>query len=278
MSVESAPPRVVYPDSDGMPMADNTLQFRWIVTIKGNLDIVFAGREDVFVAGDLLWYPVEGRPDIRAAPDVMVAFGRPKGERGSYRQWEEAGVAPQVAFEVLSPGNRAGEMDRKFEFYERHGVEEYYVYDPDNATLDSYRRAGRRLAAIPEPFGWVSPRMGIRFASSGQELVLYRPDGRRFLTFVEINEQYELQLAEAERVRREAEAYRREAERADAMLDIARKEAEAARSIADAATELAEAAAKQVDAAKSEAEAQRRRAERLAERLRELGIDPDSAS
>ena len=65
----------------------------------------------MFVAGDLLWYPVEGKPSIRTAPDVMVVFGRPKGDRGSYKQWEEDGIAPQVVFEVLSPGNRAGEME-----------------------------------------------------------------------------------------------------------------------------------------------------------------------
>ncbi|MGL6095928.1 MAG: Uma2 family endonuclease, partial [Fimbriiglobus sp.] len=57
-----SPPRVEYPDSDGMPMADNTLQFRWIVTLKGNLDALFADRPDVCVAGDHLVYPVEGRP------------------------------------------------------------------------------------------------------------------------------------------------------------------------------------------------------------------------
>ena len=51
---------VEYPDSDGEPIAENTLQFRWIVTIKGGLDAVFRDDPNVFVAGDLLWYPVEG--------------------------------------------------------------------------------------------------------------------------------------------------------------------------------------------------------------------------
>ena len=59
-------------------MADNTLQFQWIVTIKEGLERAFSRRPDVFVAGDLLWYPVEGRPDICAAPDAMVAIGRPR--------------------------------------------------------------------------------------------------------------------------------------------------------------------------------------------------------
>src|SRR5690242_14307438 len=77
---------VVYPDSDGEPIAENTRQYEWIVTIKGGLDAVFRDDPNVFVAGDLLWYPVEGDNTTRTAPDAMVALGRPKGDRGSYKQ------------------------------------------------------------------------------------------------------------------------------------------------------------------------------------------------
>ena len=45
---------IIYPESDGKPMADNTLQFRYIVTIQGGLDSMFAADPNVFVAGDLL--------------------------------------------------------------------------------------------------------------------------------------------------------------------------------------------------------------------------------
>ena len=71
----------------------------------GNLDEVFRDDPQVFVAGNLLWYPVEGDNKTRAAPDAMVVFGRPKGDRSSYLQWLEGNIAPQVVFEVLSPGN-----------------------------------------------------------------------------------------------------------------------------------------------------------------------------
>ena len=125
----------------------------WIVTIKGNLDILFFDRSDVFVAGDLLWYPLEGEPKIRTAPDVMVAFGRPKGYRGSYMQWEEEGIPPQVVFEILSPGNRTGEMMRKFKFYERFGVCEYYVCDPYLNSLVAYHRIDRDLVELDQVDG-----------------------------------------------------------------------------------------------------------------------------
>ncbi len=187
----------LYPDSDGQPMADNTKQFRWITTIKGNLERLFAADENIFIAGDLLWYPVEGKPKIRQAPDVMVAFGRPKGDRGSYRQWQEAGIAPQIVFEILSPGNRPGEMLRKLNFYQRYGVEEYYIYDPDDNELNGFQRVDKSLQLVGEMAGWVSPRLDIRFELEAETLQIYRPDGEQFLTFVELSEQLN---AERERV------------------------------------------------------------------------------
>jgi Uma2 family endonuclease len=192
--------KVVYPDSDGLPMSDNTPQFRWIVTIKEGLEALFRDRPDVFVAGDLLWYPVEGHPEVRSAPDAMVAFGRPKGYRGSYRQFEEGGIAPQVVFEVRSPGNRDTEMTRKFQFYERYGVEEYYLCDPDGPELSGWLREGDRLGAIAEPNGWVSPRLGIRFDLWGPEPVIDGPDARRFLTYVELAEERDAERARADRL------------------------------------------------------------------------------
>jgi Uma2 family endonuclease len=51
----SIDPNLFYPENDGNPMSDNTEQFRWIVIIKENLEILFAENLDVFIAGDLLW-------------------------------------------------------------------------------------------------------------------------------------------------------------------------------------------------------------------------------
>src|SRR5262249_10159290 len=100
----------LYPESDGKPLADNTKQARWIVVLFGNLSALFRAVEEVFIAADLLWYAVEGFPEVRIAPDVLVVFGRPKGDRGSYRQWEEDNIPVTVAFEVLSPSNDYQEM------------------------------------------------------------------------------------------------------------------------------------------------------------------------
>ncbi|MBW4472303.1 MAG: Uma2 family endonuclease [Stenomitos rutilans HA7619-LM2] len=180
---------IIYPDSDGQPMSDNTRQFNWIVYIKLGCEALFKDDSNVFVAGDLLWYPVEGDNTIRAAPDTMVVFGRPKGDRGSYQQWKEDNIAPQVAFEVLSPGNTLVGMAKKFRFYERYGVEEYYLYDPDKGDFSGWLRSGDFLEVIEEPIGWVSPRLKVRFELVDEALEIYRPDGERFATYLELIEQ-----------------------------------------------------------------------------------------
>ena len=213
-----APPEIDYPDSDGKPLSDNTLQFRWIVTIKGGLDAVFRDDPDVFIAGDLLWYPLEGDNRTRQAPDVMVAFGRPKGERGSYRQWREGGIAPQVAFEVLSPKNRRREMDRKRAWYFRFGSEEYYEYDPDRVRLRGWVREGDEVREILPMPGWVSPRLGARF-ELGDELILLGPDGRPFLT-------YEGLARERDEHRRQAEVSEQRAGQAEQRADAERQRAD----------------------------------------------------
>ncbi len=231
---------IIYPERDGNPMADNTVQFRWITTIKSNLDWLFAQDEQVFVAGDLLWYPIEGNNKKRQAPDVMVIFGRPKGDRGSYQQWKEDNIAPQVVFEILSPGNTQTEMNRKLLFYEHHGVEEYYIYNPNKNELSGLLRNEQQLEVIEEIDNWISPRLGIRFQLSESELIIYHPDGQPFSSYVE-----EKQKAETERQRAETERQRAETEHQRAETERQR------------------------------AETEHQRAEKLAAKLRELGINSE---
>ncbi|MGB0564710.1 MAG: Uma2 family endonuclease [Spirulinaceae cyanobacterium] len=206
-------PEQLYPDSDGKPLADNTIQLRLIFTIKGGLDALFKAREDVFVAADLLWYPVQLTPDeVRAkkkppaqAPDVMVVFGRPKTDRGSYRQWQEENIAPRVAFEILSPSNSPEEMQKKFAFYQTHGIEEYYLYDPKKNQLQGWLRQGGKLTPIAQIENWQSPLLGIRFSTREGDLALFHPDGERFVDFVEVVEQRDRAIETADRERQAKE-------------------------------------------------------------------------
>ena len=214
----STKPDIIYPESDGLPMADNTEQFDWIVIIKLGLESLFADNTNVFIAGDLLWYPVEGDNKTRVAPDVMVAFGRPKGKRGSYQQWREDNITPQVVFEILSLGNTLKEMANKFQFYNRYGVEEYYLYDPDKVDLTAWLRSETGLEVIEQIKGWVSPRLGIRFELAEDELQIYRPDGQRFATYVEVVQQIEQERQRAEQAESMLEQERQRSQALEARL------------------------------------------------------------
>ncbi|NJL58767.1 MAG: Uma2 family endonuclease [Desulfobacteraceae bacterium] len=216
--------KVIYPERDGKHKSDNTKQFNRIVKIKEGSEVLFADNPDVFVAGDLLWYPVEGSNKIRIAPDAMVAFGRPKGCRGSYRQWEEGNIVPQVVFGVLSPGNTPKEMKRKLGFYERYGVSEYYEYDPDRIVLKGWLRSENRLVPIGN-MKWVSPILGIRFEIA-DDLVIFRPDGQKFLSPVEMEKRNVVSLHEVRSERHRAVQEKLRAQEAESEAEQERLRAE----------------------------------------------------
>ncbi|MEG5047716.1 Uma2 family endonuclease [Microcoleus sp. B4-C1] len=232
---------IIYPSSDGQPMADSTIQYKLIVTIKEGCESLFEDDPNVFVAADLLWYPVEGRPDISQAPDTMVIFGRPKGERRSYIQSREDNIAPQVVFEIRSHNDSNTKMNKKLSFYYRYGVEEYYLYDPERNQLEGWQRIEGILEPIEPMEGWISPRMGVRFELPEEGLEIYRPDGEKFLSYSEIN--------------------------AERLLERRR---------ADQEFQRAEQASQRAEEASQRAEQEAQKAERLAAKLRELNIDPDS--
>ena len=236
-----------YRSRDGKPMSDNTEQFDWIVALQGALKTWYRDNPDVLVVGNLLWYPVEGDNKTRMAPDAMVVFGRPRGPRGSYIQYREEGVSPQVVFEVLSPGNRRAEMIRKREFYERYGVEEYYILNPFRDRHSGYvRDEAGNLSPIAELFGWVSPLLGIRFEVR-RELRILLPDGTSIETHTEVTIDRDVARLKAEEERRRAEAEHRRA-------DEERRRAEEQH---------------------NRAEAERQRNERLRAQLRAAGIEPE---
>ena len=199
------PPEIIYPSSDGKPMAENTKQGRWITLLYSNLCSVFHDRNDVFVALDNYWFPVEGEPDVVFAPDVYVVFGRPKGHRSSYKQWLEGDIPLTVVFEILSPANTREEMDAKFLFYDEHGVEEYSVYDPDTNKLDIRIRGAQTLYRVNDIKSFKSPKLGIRFEMTKPEMTVYGPKGFPFL-HLEEEKQDRKRLAELSRKARRGQA------------------------------------------------------------------------
>jgi Uma2 family endonuclease len=210
---------VHYPDSDGLPMSDNTLQFTWIGILKWGVEAYYLNDPNVFIAGDHLIYPVEGDAKTRQAPDVYVALGRPKKDRGSYKVWEEGGIFPQVVFEVWSPNNRFEQMQEKFAFYEKFGAEEYYIIYPEfPAHVEGWNRDGGKLVSIPEINGWISPRLGLRFSLMQGNLSVFGPDGRELRTPAEIAADRDAEYKRAEQEAARAKTAEQRAAQLEARL------------------------------------------------------------
>lgn len=194
---------ITYPDSDGKPMADNTLQALWIFLLYSNLRALFNGKE-IFVAADLFWYPVEDDSNTKVAPDVLVVFDRPDGYRGSYKQWQEENIPPHVVFEVLSPSNSAMEMLNKLDFYEHHGVSEFIILDPQKSDFTAYvSEEGKLVRANTSDEVWKSPQLGVSFQILDGKLTVLYPDGTLFKSFEELQVENNAVIAEKNAVIKE---------------------------------------------------------------------------
>jgi Uma2 family endonuclease len=56
--------------------------------------------------------------------------------------------APEIAIEILSPGAGNEKRDRhiKLNLYSARGVDEYWIVDPENQSVEIYRRSGQRTS------------------------------------------------------------------------------------------------------------------------------------
>ena len=124
-----------FPDSDGLPMAENESQFWPILYVGSALDRYYQDREDVYVVGNLLLYYQQGDASKSVSPDLMVVFGASKDIRSSYRLWEEP-KAPDFVLEIASESTHRADRGEKRDLYAGMGVLEYWQYDPVGNYLD----------------------------------------------------------------------------------------------------------------------------------------------
>ena len=250
-----APVAVEYPDSDGKPLPDSDFQFSHLAYARERLRIYYrdeCGREDVYVAGNLLIYYEEGNLEASVAPDVFVVVGVRNHDRRSYRVWEE-GRVPDFVLEIASKSTWEDDQGKKRELYRGLGVTEYWQYDPTGEYLEPVLQGLELVAGeyVAIPSGETEARLpALASGVLGLELHV-TDDGLRFHDAV--TGKYLTSHAQAE-ARAEAEA--------------ARAEAQAARA------EAAEARAAQEAEARANAEA---RVAELEARLRERG-DPERSS
>ena len=121
---------IEYPSSDGERMAENDWQYTALTDTVSTLRVRYQGRDDVYVAGDMLIYYRMNRNDISVAPDVYVVFGAAGSHpRDSWLVWRE-GRPPDFVMEIASPSTWRRDATEKRRIYADMGVTEYVRFDP----------------------------------------------------------------------------------------------------------------------------------------------------
>ena len=222
---------VVYPTSDGQPMAESGLHRRCMVDVADTLELWFAkhGRDDVHVGSNNFLYYERGNPRAVVSPDVYVVVGAPAGLRDTYMLWNEP-KGPDFVLEVTSASTRRTDERRKREVYAALGVREYFLYDPRAEWLAPALQGWRLHAGAYRPMAAVTllSNRGVAVASEvlGLELRDER-EARRLRLHDRATGEDLLTHEESERAREEVERARKEAERARKEEATARRAAEA---------------------------------------------------
>ena len=168
---------IVYPESDGEPMAESDLHRKEMTYLIDALTEHFRPAVDVYVAGNLFLYYKKGDPRAVVAPDLFVIKGVAKKDRKIYKLWDEH-RSPCLVVEVTSDTTRDEDLSDKRIVYEQLGVEEYFLFDPLGDYLDP-RLQGHRLvngryrpAPLEADGSLVSRTAGVTLQIEGEHLRL----------------------------------------------------------------------------------------------------------
>ena len=235
---------VTYPDSDGLPMAESDAARDYLIYGVEALDSYFQEQTDIYVSGNLFIYYEQGKPKAVVAPDVFVVFDVEKKKRPSYKTWEENDKIPDFVLEITSKSTASEDRGTKKGLYAYLGVKEYFQYDPTadylKPSLQGFRLIeGNYLPILGQVNG---DRLSIYSETLGLELWLEANGEMRF--YAPKTKTKLLSPREMEQAKHQAEQAQHQAEQAQYQAEQAQHQAE-------------------------------QRAAKLANKLRELGLDPD---
>lgn len=189
-----AAPRVIYPESDGKPIAESDFHRQEIFDLLTTLQDYYRDDALTYISGNLLLYYEEGDPAAVVSPDVFVVRGVANRQRRVYKLWEEQ-VPPTVVIEISSRSTRLEDQGTKRALYAMLGVAEYFLFDPLGEYLkpafQGYRLAGGEyLRMAPAADGaLISEALGLRLRPEPGRLGLFDlATGERLLRPAEMAE------------------------------------------------------------------------------------------
>ena len=234
------PPVDLYSDE---PPVETELHLRQIMLLFKCLEWLWRDRNDFYAAGNLTIYysPKQLKSKDFRGPDFFVVLGTERKIRKSWVVWDEDGKYPNIILEILSP--KTANIDKNFKkqlYQDTFRTLDYFWFDPETLELAGFHLVdGEYQPIAPNEFGYLrSQQLDLSLGICSGQLRFFTAAGELVPTPEEV--------AERETGRADAEAQRAENQTQRAENQTQR------------------------------AENQARRADRLAAKLRELNIDPDT--
>ena len=239
-------PTLVYPESDGEPIAETEKHRKVMIDVIDILDQHFQHIPEVHVSGNLLLYYEEGNPRKSVSPDVFMVRGLSKKELRVYKTWEQPPTLDFV-LELASPSTFRRDFTEKKKIYQNIlRVKEYFIYDPYGEIEPDF--IGFRLIdEVYETMEFVNGRLlsetlDLALEARDGILRLYNPVLEAWLKpSWERVDKAETRATEEAHARQEAET--RATEEAHARQEAETRATEEARARQEAETELTKALA-----------------------------------
>jgi len=246
-------PEVTCPPTDlwsDEPPLESDLHLQQITILIGCLERLWQERSNHYASGNLTIYYNEEQLKKRdfCGPDFFVVLDTEKRPRKSWVVWGEGGKYPNVIVEILSDSTANIDRNKKKNLYQNtFRTPNYFWFDPESLELQGFRLIAGQYQAIPtneNGYLW-SEQLELYLGIFDRKLRYFTTDGQLVPTpqeaELEQRQAKEQILLEREQIFLEKEQERKAKEQA--LLE------------------------------KEQAILER---ERLAQKLRELGIDPET--
>ncbi len=227
---------VIYPESDGKPMAETDTHRLLIFQLTDMLQYAFP---NAYVSGNICLYYEEGNPKKMISPDVLLCKSQPPDIKRIYLAWEDQAQLDLVV-ELSSVSTKAVDHNKKKRLYvETLQVPYYVIFDPEAIYLHAFERIDGQYQKIDGRFGRFHLKdLGISIGiQTDGFLRIYDAEGNPVWTTAE---RHDLEKEKAELAEEKAEL-------AEEKAQFAAKEAQEANSRAAQAEAQNEALQKEIE-------------------------------
>ena len=281
--LEAIMPDATQLESDEPEMESSQLYMQLVLLVI-SLEWLWSNSNDYFIGANLTIYysPQQLKNRDFRGPDFFLVKQTQKRPRKSWVVWEENGQYPNLIIELLSDSTARVDRNLKKRLYQDNfRTPEYFWFDPETLEFMGFRLQNNQYEEIQlNNQGWRwSQELELYLGVDENQLRYFTANGERVPTPQEAARQEQLVARQAQLQAQQAESQAQQAQlqaqQERERAQQAETQAQQAQLQAEQERERAQEAESQAQQAQLQAEQERERGERLAQRLRELGVDAE---